>query len=81
LLAVVPLFAALIVTKLAHETARATGDHLREPAVAIVLGAIELSEPATLGMVIGFPLVIVGSVLGTSRAREDARPELAPARD
>ncbi|HJW46265.1 MAG TPA: DMT family transporter [Lysobacter sp.] len=61
--------------------ARATVITYVNPAVAIVLGAIVLSEPVTLGMVIGFPLVIVGSVLGTSRAREDARPELAPARD
>jgi drug/metabolite transporter (DMT)-like permease len=51
------------------------------PAVAIVLGAIVLSEPVTLGMSIGFPLVIVGSILGTSRARKDAPRHFAPARD
>ena len=61
--------------------ARATVITYVNPAVAIVLGAIVLSEPVTLGMLIGFPLVIVGSVLGTSRARGEARPELAPARD
>ncbi len=61
--------------------ARATVITYINPAVAIVLGASVLSEPVTLGMVIGFPLVIVGSVLGTSRAREHAQPELAPARD
>jgi drug/metabolite transporter (DMT)-like permease len=61
--------------------ARATVITYVNPAVAIVLGAIVLSEPVTLGMVIGFPLVIVGSVLGTSRARDDAEPELARAPD
>jgi drug/metabolite transporter (DMT)-like permease len=61
--------------------ARATVITYVNPAVAIVLGALVLSEPLTLGMVIGFPLVIVGSVLGTSRARRDAQPELAAAGD
>jgi len=61
--------------------ARATVITYVNPAVAIVLGASVLSEPVTLGMVIGFPLVIVGSVLGTSRSREHAQPELARARD
>jgi drug/metabolite transporter (DMT)-like permease len=37
------------------------------PAVAIVLGALVLDEPLTLGLALGFPLVIVGSILGTSR--------------
>ena len=35
------------------------------PAVALLLGALVLSEPITLGLVVGFPLVIVGSILGT----------------
>ena len=61
--------------------ARATVITYVNPAVAIVLGAVVLSEPLTLGMVIGFPLVIVGSVLGTSRVRTDAQPELARAQD
>ena len=38
------------------------------PAVAILLGAIVLDEPLTIGLAIGFPLVIVGSVLGTWRS-------------
>jgi drug/metabolite transporter (DMT)-like permease len=59
--------------------ARATVVTYVNPAVAIVLGAMVLSEPVTLGMVIGFPLVIVGSVLGTSRVRNDAHPEIATA--
>jgi drug/metabolite transporter (DMT)-like permease len=57
--------------------ARATVVTYVNPAVAIILGAMVLSEPVTLGMVIGFPLVIVGSVLGTSRVRTDAQPEFA----
>jgi len=38
------------------------------PAVAILLGAIVLNEPLTAGLAIGFPLVILGSVLGTWRS-------------
>ena len=38
------------------------------PAVAILLGALVLSEPVTVGLAIGFPLVIIGSVLGTWRS-------------
>ncbi len=47
--------------------ARATVITYVNPAVAIVLGALVLNEPLTIGMAIGFPLVIVGSILGTSR--------------
>jgi drug/metabolite transporter (DMT)-like permease len=60
--------------------ARATVITYVNPAVAIGLGAVVLSEPLTLGMAIGFPLVIVGSVLGTSRARRGTRLELASRR-
>lgn len=35
------------------------------PAVAVVLGVIVLGEPLTLGIAIGFPLVLVGSWLAT----------------
>jgi drug/metabolite transporter (DMT)-like permease len=38
------------------------------PAVAVLLGAVVLGEPLTIGLVIGFPLVILGSVLGTWRS-------------
>lgn len=48
---------------------RATVITYVNPAVAIVLGALVLSEPLTLGMALGFPLVIAGSVLGTWRSR------------
>jgi drug/metabolite transporter (DMT)-like permease len=38
------------------------------PAVALVLGVLILGEPITAGLAIGFPLVIVGSILATRRA-------------
>ena len=49
--------------------ARATVITYINPAVAIVLGVLVLNEQLTMGMAIGFPLVIIGSVLGTARAR------------
>jgi drug/metabolite transporter (DMT)-like permease len=48
--------------------ARATVITYVNPAVAVMLGAIVLSEPLTIGMAIGFPLVLLGSYLGTTRA-------------
>jgi drug/metabolite transporter (DMT)-like permease len=47
--------------------ARATVITYVNPAVAIILGALVLDEPLTTGMLIGFPLVILGSYLGTTR--------------
>ncbi|MDO8308298.1 MAG: DMT family transporter [Actinomycetota bacterium] len=38
------------------------------PAVAVVLGIVILDEPMTLGIAIGFPLVLLGSWLATRRA-------------
>jgi drug/metabolite transporter (DMT)-like permease len=35
-------------------------------AIAVVLGIVGLHEPLTVGIIIGFPLVIVGSVFATS---------------
>jgi len=57
--------------------ARATVITYVNPAVAIILGALVLSEPLTTGMMIGFPLVIVGSFLGTTRTRPAAAPQPA----
>ncbi len=45
------------------------------PAVAIVLGVVVLSENITAGMLIGFPLVILGSFLAT---RPSARVSATP---
>jgi len=43
--------------------ARATVIAYVNPLVAIVLGVMFLGEPLTLGMEVGFPMVIVGSIL------------------
>jgi drug/metabolite transporter (DMT)-like permease len=37
------------------------------PAVAVILGVLVLSEPITLGLVIGFPLILIGSFLATRK--------------
>jgi drug/metabolite transporter (DMT)-like permease len=62
--------------------ARATVITYVNPAVAIVLGYFVLSEPLTLGMAIGFPLVILGSFLGTMKPKAPAptAEATAPAR-
>jgi drug/metabolite transporter (DMT)-like permease len=39
------------------------------PVVAVLLGVVLLSEPLTLGILIGFPLVLLGSILATSRSK------------
>jgi len=41
------------------------------PAVAILLGALILNEPITIGLIIGFPLIIAGSILGTWRSTRE----------
>jgi hypothetical protein len=35
----------------------------------VLLGIVLLSEPFTLGIAVGMPLILIGSVLATSRAR------------
>jgi drug/metabolite transporter (DMT)-like permease len=47
---------------------RATVITYINPAVALLLGVIVLHEPLTAGMAVGFPLVILGSILGTSKS-------------
>ena len=49
--------------------ARATVITYINPAVAILLGVLVLDEPFTTGTAIGFPLVILGSILATGRSR------------
>jgi len=46
--------------------ARATVVTYVNPAVAILLGIVILSEPLTTGLLIGFPLIIAGSIFATS---------------
>ncbi|MCP2321786.1 drug/metabolite transporter (DMT)-like permease [Hamadaea flava] len=49
------------------------------PAVAVLLGVIVLSEPFTAGIGIGFALVLAGSVLATQRAADKKTPARDPA--
>jgi drug/metabolite transporter (DMT)-like permease len=49
---------------------RATVITYVNPAVAAVVGVVLLSEHLTTGMVIGFVLVLAGSVLATGRGPE-----------
>jgi drug/metabolite transporter (DMT)-like permease len=48
---------------------RATVITYLNPAVAIALGVVLLGEPLTTGILVGFPLVILGSVLATRSRR------------
>jgi drug/metabolite transporter (DMT)-like permease len=38
------------------------------PAVAVALGVIALGEPLSLGIAVGFPMILAGSVLATGRS-------------
>ena len=62
---------------------RATIITFVNPAVAVLLGILILSEPLTWGMAIGFPLVLLGSYLSTrpatAREAEDSAAETAHA--
>jgi drug/metabolite transporter (DMT)-like permease len=42
------------------------------PLVAVLLGVALLSEPFTLGIAVGMPLILAGSVLATSRAPRES---------
>ena len=47
------------------------------PLVAVLLGVALLSEPFTLGIAVGMPLILAGSLLGTAPSRrpaDDAEP-------
>jgi drug/metabolite transporter (DMT)-like permease len=46
--------------------ARSTVITYLNPAVAVLLGVVLLGEPFTVGIAVGFPLILVGSVLATS---------------
>jgi drug/metabolite transporter (DMT)-like permease len=50
--------------------ARATVITYVNPAVAVLFGVTLLNEKFTLGMALGFPLILVGSVLGARRRGE-----------
>jgi drug/metabolite transporter (DMT)-like permease len=55
---------------------RATVITYVNPAVAILLGVAVLGESFTVAMAVGFPLVILGSILATRRATGRAEPAL-----
>jgi drug/metabolite transporter (DMT)-like permease len=59
---------------------RATVITYVNPAVAILLGVLLLGERFTLGMAVGFPLVLLGSVLAT-RPPTERRPSVTRAID
>lgn len=76
-LAVLPTvtaFVAMFALVAEAGTSRATVVTYINPAVAIVLGVLILHEPVTVGLMIGFPLVILGAILATSRGTA-AAPE------
>ena len=52
--------------------ARATVITYVNPAIALLLGVVLLGEPFTLGIGIGFPLILLGCFLATSRNRPRA---------
>lgn len=54
--------------------ARATVITYVNPAVAVLLGVIALDEEFTVGMAVGFPLILAGSILGARH-----RTEVVPA--
>jgi drug/metabolite transporter (DMT)-like permease len=60
--------------------ARATVITSVNPAVALALGVAFLHEPLTFGIVTGFALIVLGSVLATRRARAREVTSLAPRR-
>ncbi|MCX6372570.1 MAG: EamA family transporter [Actinobacteria bacterium] len=53
---------------------RATVITYVNPLVAVLLGVVILSEPLTLGIAVGMPLILLGSVLGTASALKRAGP-------
>jgi len=57
---------------------RATVITYVNPAVAVLLGVVVLGEPFGPGLAIGFPLVLLGSILATAPARSTS-VETAPA--
>jgi drug/metabolite transporter (DMT)-like permease len=70
------LFFALIT---AIGPARAVVITYVNPAVAVLLGVLLLNEDFTLGMAVGFPLILVGSVLAARRRTAPAVPAVPEA--
>ena len=58
--------------------ARATVVAYLNPAVAVTLGVAVLDEPLSAGILLGFPLVIAGSILATTAAAPAATAQSVP---
>ncbi len=54
--------------------ARATVITYVNPAIALLLGVVLLNEPFTLGIAVGFPLILIGCFFATSRNRVQREP-------
>ena len=48
------------------------------PAVALLLGVVVLGEQVTVGIAIGFPLILLGCVIGAARSARDRPDATAP---
>lgn len=57
---------------------RATIVSYVNPAVAVVAGVVVLSEPLTVGLAVGLPLVLAGSILSAHRRPEQEAPATRP---
>jgi drug/metabolite transporter (DMT)-like permease len=58
--------------------ARATVITYVNPAIALVLGVVLLNEPFTVGIAVGFPLILIGCFFATSRNRVRRQPTQSP---
>ena len=65
-------FAFILFFKLMDEIGPARGSLVTylNTAVAVVLGVIILKEPLTVGIIIGLPLVLIGSYLASRKSQE-----------
>jgi drug/metabolite transporter (DMT)-like permease len=69
------VLAFLLYFALIHEVgpSRSTVITYVNPLVAVLLGVVILSEPLTLGIAVGMPLILLGSVLGTAPSLKNTR--------
>jgi drug/metabolite transporter (DMT)-like permease len=77
--------AFLIFFELIHEVGPSRTVVVTYPntAIAVLLGVVVLSEPLTTGLLLGFPLIVVGSILATRTkptVTEAGRPAESPPR-
>jgi drug/metabolite transporter (DMT)-like permease len=65
-------FAFILFFKLMDEIGPARGSLVTylNTAVAVVLGVIILREPLTVGIIVGLPLVLIGSYLASQKSQE-----------